>query len=73
MLNITRAAQGVGGAVMFATSVALLAAAFQGDEGGRAFGIYGAVLGGAVAIGPLVGGALTSGVGWRWIFWRRSQ
>lgn len=68
MLTVTRAAQGVGGAVMFATSVALLAAGFQGRERGTAFGIYGAVLGGAVAIGPLVGGALTSGVGWRWIF-----
>ena len=68
MLNIARAVQGVGGAVLFATSVALLAATFQGRERGTAFGIYGAVLGGAVAIGPLVGGALTSGVGWRWIF-----
>jgi EmrB/QacA subfamily drug resistance transporter len=68
MLTIARAVQGVGGAVMFATSVALIASAFQGRERGTAFGIYGAVLGGAVAIGPLVGGALTTGVGWRWIF-----
>jgi EmrB/QacA subfamily drug resistance transporter len=68
MLNIARAVQGVGGAVMFATSVALIASAFQGRERGTAFGIYGAVLGGAVAVGPLVGGALTTGVGWRWIF-----
>ncbi len=68
MLNIARAVQGVGGAVMFATSVALIASAFQGRERGTAFGIYGAVLGGAVAIGPLVGGALTTAVGWRWIF-----
>ncbi len=68
MLNLSRAVQGVGGAVMFATSVALIASAFEGRERGTAFGIYGAVLGGAVAIGPLVGGALTSSVGWRWIF-----
>ncbi len=68
MLNIARAVQGTGGAVMFATSVALIASAFQGRERGTAFGIYGAVLGGAVAVGPLVGGALTTGVGWRWIF-----
>ena len=68
MLNIARAVQGTGGAVMFATSVALIASAFQGRDRGTAFGIYGAVLGGAVAVGPLVGGALTSGVGWRWIF-----
>jgi EmrB/QacA subfamily drug resistance transporter len=68
MLNVARAVQGVGGAVMFATSVALIASAFQGRERGTAFGIYGAVLGGAVAVGPLVGGALTTAVGWRWIF-----
>ena len=68
MLTIARAVQGVGGAVMFATSVALIASAFHGRDRGTAFGIYGAVLGGAVAVGPLVGGALTSGVGWRWIF-----
>jgi EmrB/QacA subfamily drug resistance transporter len=68
MLNIARAVQGTGGAVMFATSVALIASAFQGRERGTAFGIYGAVLGGAVAVGPLIGGALTTGVGWRWIF-----
>ncbi len=68
MLNLARALQGVGGAVMFATSLALIAQAFQGRERGTAFGIYGAVIGGAVAIGPLLGGAITSGIGWRWIF-----
>jgi EmrB/QacA subfamily drug resistance transporter len=68
MLNLCRGAQGVGGAVMFATSLALIAQAFQGRERGTAFGIYGAVVGGAVAVGPLVGGAITSGIGWRWIF-----
>ncbi len=68
MLNLARAAQGVGGAVMFATSLALIAEAFHGRERGTAFGIYGAVVGGAVAIGPLLGGAITSAVGWRWIF-----
>jgi EmrB/QacA subfamily drug resistance transporter len=68
MLNLARAVQGVGGAVMFATSLALIAQAFSGRERGTAFGIYGAVIGGAVAIGPLIGGAITSGIGWRWIF-----
>jgi EmrB/QacA subfamily drug resistance transporter len=68
MLNLSRGAQGVGGAIMFATSLALIAQAFQGRERGTAFGIYGAVIGGAVAVGPLVGGAITSGIGWRWIF-----
>jgi EmrB/QacA subfamily drug resistance transporter len=68
MLNLSRAVQGVGGAIMFATSLALIAQAFQGRERGTAFGIYGAVVGGAVAIGPLIGGAITSSIGWRWIF-----
>jgi EmrB/QacA subfamily drug resistance transporter len=68
MLNLCRGAQGTGGAVMFATSLALIAEAFHGRERGTAFGIYGAVIGGAVAVGPLVGGAITSAVGWRWIF-----
>jgi EmrB/QacA subfamily drug resistance transporter len=67
-LNLARGAQGVGGAMMFATSLALLAQEFQGKERGVAFGIWGATIGGAVAIGPLVGGALTSGFGWEWIF-----
>jgi EmrB/QacA subfamily drug resistance transporter len=68
MLTLSRGVQGVGGAIMFATSLALIAQAFSGKERGTAFGIYGAVVGGAVAIGPLVGGAITSGIGWRWIF-----
>src|SRR5580700_400759 len=68
MLNLSRAVQGVGGAIMFATSLALIAQAFQGKDRGTAFGIFGAVVGGAVAVGPLVGGAITSSIGWRWIF-----
>ena len=40
----------------------------RGRERGTAFGVYGAVVGGAVAVGPLIGGAITSGIGWRWIF-----
>jgi EmrB/QacA subfamily drug resistance transporter len=68
MLNLSRAAQGVGGAIMFATSLALIAQAFHGRDRGTAFGIFGAVTGGAVAVGPLIGGAITSSLGWRWIF-----
>jgi EmrB/QacA subfamily drug resistance transporter len=68
MLNLARAVQGVGGAIMFATSLALIAAAFHGKDRGVAFGVYGAVIGAAVAVGPLIGGALTSGIGWEWIF-----
>jgi EmrB/QacA subfamily drug resistance transporter len=67
-LNLARGAQGVGGAIMFATSLALLAQEFHGRDRGTAFGVWGATIGGAVAIGPLVGGALTSAFGWEWIF-----
>jgi EmrB/QacA subfamily drug resistance transporter len=68
MLQLSRALQGVGGAIMFAVSLALLADAFRGKDRGVAFGIWGAVTGLAVAIGPLLGGLLTSGLSWRWIF-----
>jgi EmrB/QacA subfamily drug resistance transporter len=68
MLELSRGLQGVGGAIMFAVSLALLAQAFRGRERGVAFGIWGAITGIAVAIGPLLGGALVSGISWRWIF-----
>src|SRR6476646_11428665 len=68
LLDFARGLQGVGGAAMFATSLALLAQEFQGRERGTAFGVWGATIGGAVAIGPLVGGLLTEYAGWRWIF-----
>ena len=68
-LNLARGAQGIGGAIMFATSLALIAQEFQGRERGTAFGIWGATVGFAVAVGPLVGGALTQGLGWEWIFY----
>ena len=67
-LSLARAGQGVGGAVMFATSFALVAQAFHGKERGVAFGVLGAITGVAVAVGPVLGGALTSGISWRWIF-----
>jgi EmrB/QacA subfamily drug resistance transporter len=69
-LNVARALQGVGGAAMFAVSLALIAQEFPGGrERGRAMGIYGATIGVAVAIGPLIGGALTDALGWRSIFY----
>jgi len=67
-LALARAFQGIGGAIMFATSLALLAAAFPPRERGVAFGVFGAITGVAVAVGPVLGGALTSGLSWRWIF-----
>jgi EmrB/QacA subfamily drug resistance transporter len=67
-LNLCRAVQGVGGAAMFAASLALIAQEFRGPERGTALGIWGATAGASVAVGPLIGGALTSGIGWRWVF-----
>jgi EmrB/QacA subfamily drug resistance transporter len=68
-LNIARGLQGIGGAIMFAVSLALVAQEFpSGPERGMAMGIYGATIGIAVAIGPLVGGLLTDGFGWEWVF-----
>src|SRR3954454_13091253 len=67
-LQVSRAFQGIGGAAMFATALALIASAFHGRDRGVAFGAFGATTGVAVAIGPVLGGVLTSGLSWRWIF-----
>lgn len=67
-LDLARALQGIGGAAMFATSLALLAAAFTGRERGTALGIWGATTGASVAIGPLIGGLLVQHVSWQSIF-----
>jgi EmrB/QacA subfamily drug resistance transporter len=68
-LNVARGLQGVGGAVMFAVSLALVAQEFPGGpERGMAMGIYGASIGVSVAVGPLIGGLLTDGLGWQSVF-----
>ena len=67
-LNLMRGVQGIGGGMMFATSLAIIANTFQGKERGVAFGILGAVTGAAVAIGPLAGGILTEAFSWEAIF-----
>jgi MFS family permease len=68
MLILCRAGQGIGGATMFATSLALLAQTFHGRARGTAFGVWGAVTGISIALGPMLGGLLTTGLSWRWIF-----
>lgn len=68
LLDLARGLQGAGGAAMFATALALIAQEFEGRERAAAVGIWGATIGGAVAIGPLIGGLLTEGLGWEWIF-----
>jgi EmrB/QacA subfamily drug resistance transporter len=68
VLNLFRGLQGVGGAAMFATSLALIGQEFQGRDRATAFGVWGATIGGAVAVGPLIGGVITENFGWEWIF-----
>ena len=68
MLILSRSGQGVGGAIMFATSLALLGQSFRGKDRGVAFGAWGAVTGVAVSLGPILGGIITTGISWRGIF-----
>ena len=67
-LIIARGAQGIGGAIMYATALSLLAQEFHGRERGTAFGIWGASISASAAVGPLLGGVLTEGLGWSSIF-----
>ncbi|WP_042378194.1 MFS transporter [Streptacidiphilus melanogenes] len=68
MLILSRAGQGVGGAIMFSTSLALLGHSFRGRDRGVAFGVWGAITGVAVSLGPILGGVITTGISWRGIF-----
>src|SRR3954468_6396372 len=69
VLDVARGIQGIGGALLFATSLGLLAQAFpEPQERVKALAAYGASIGAAFAFGPLVGGALTSGFGWEAVF-----
>ena len=67
-LDAARAVQGVGGAALFATALALIGAEYTGRERGGAIAIWGSTVGLAVAAGPLLGGILTDSLGWRWVF-----
>jgi len=70
LLDAARALQGIGAAMMFASSLAILVDAFPSDPGrAKAFAAYGATMGASFAVGPLVGGALTSGISWRAVFY----
>src|SRR5436190_7849290 len=67
-LDVARALQGIGGAALFATALALIGHEYRGPERFGALAVWGATVGAAVASGPLVGGILTDAFGWRWIF-----
>ncbi len=69
MLIAARAVQGVGAAVLIPLTLTLLSAAVAPERRGVALGAWGAVGGLAIAIGPLVGGAVVEGASWQWIFW----
>lgn len=68
VLITARIVQGLAGAMMFTTSLALIGQCYEGRKRGMAFGFRGTVAGLAVVLGPMVGGALVAGLGWRWIF-----
>ena len=68
LLITFRAVQGLGAAAMFATTFALLNSSYQGRDRGVAYGMWGAVSGASASIGPILGGLLTQGISWRWIF-----
>src|SRR5579862_7585847 len=68
-LDVFRALQGVGGAIVMPLTLTILSAAVPAERRGLALGAWGGVTGLAVAFGPLVGGAVVSGISWHWIFW----
>jgi EmrB/QacA subfamily drug resistance transporter len=68
-LDVARAVQGVGGAIVTPLTLTILSAGVRKEQRGLALGIWGGIGGLAIAIGPLVGGAIVSGVSWHWIFW----
>lgn len=68
MLNLARGVQGIGAAVLFSVGPALIGHEYRGADRGKAFGIFGAVAGLALACGPLIGGLVTDQLSWRWIF-----
>ena len=68
-LDLARALQGVGGAIVTPLTLTILSAAVPREKRGLALGAWGGIGGLAVAIGPLVGGAIVEGLSWQWIFW----
>jgi EmrB/QacA subfamily drug resistance transporter len=69
ILIAARAVQGAGAALLLTLGLTLLSAAFPPEKRGTAIGLFSAVTGIAVAVGPLVGGAIAEGIDWTWIFW----
>jgi len=68
-LDAARAVQGLGGAIVMPLTLTILSAAVPAERRGLALGAWAGISGLAVAFGPLVGGAVVSGISWHWIFW----
>jgi EmrB/QacA subfamily drug resistance transporter len=68
-LIVARAIQGLGGAILTPLSLTILSAAVSPERRAVALGAWGGIAGLAIAIGPLVGGAIAEGLDWQWIFW----
>lgn len=69
VLIAARAGEGLGAAILMPVSLTLISDAFPVERRGTAIGMWGAVSGFAVAVGPVIGGAVVSGLNWQWIFW----
>jgi EmrB/QacA subfamily drug resistance transporter len=69
MLDLSRGLQGVGGAIVTPLTLTILSAAVPREKRGLALGAWGGIGGLAIALGPLVGGAVVQGLSWQWIFW----
>src|SRR5579872_222867 len=69
VLDAARAFQGLGGAIVMPLTLTILAGAVPAERRGLALGAWGGISGLAVAFGPLVGGAVVTGISWHWIFW----
>jgi len=72
-LDVARAAQGLGGAIVMPLTLTILSASVPAERRGLALGIWGGISGLAVALGPLVGGAIVSGISWHWILNRKAR
>ena len=68
-LIAARIVQGLGAAIILPLSLTILTTAFPAERRGMIVGIYGGLAGLAVALGPIVGGAVIQGIDWHWIFW----
>jgi len=68
LLILSRLIQGVGGAMILPTTLSIINATFRGRERGIAFAVWGSTIGGMAAVGPLLGGWLTTSFSWRWAF-----